>query len=364
MKKLLFVLAAAALLMSCGGPKVDVAEVSVTKAWVPEGLTIQNPPEKMGFYQQGMYYAQDTQETMDVIFVTFEGKETRRVKIPRGQGPGEVSFGMSVQINNDQIYVYDMNLSKITIYDINGEYMDDILVNADIGSAGAITVSDTALYFHGMFAKKLVKVDLESGQPVKTIEYETPQDPRAGLQGEKMLRGNLSWDAATDSVYIGYYNEPYRIERYNSDMELMDTFTRKLSDKYEPMMFTQTGGAGNLLVASVKTDDIYLYAGFGGGQKITAAGGVPKIESYRNKYYISVFDKETGELVKEIRIKEIPEMYGVSNIVGVSDDFIAILIVDMGDTLKDVELTGKDDSPLLAQLNMKTGLVLIENPMK
>jgi len=321
-----------AVLLGCGRAGYESVEVAVDYAWVPEGLTIVNPPEKVGMHEGLLYFVKDTPEQMDINFA-------------------------------QKIYIYDEALSKIILYGLDGKFEDEFPVSSDIGTAGAISVMDGDLYFHGMFAKKLVRVDTLKGEAVKTLEYADPVTDFSKLQGEELKRGGIYADEDTKSIYLGYYNEPYRIEQYDADLELVNTFTRPLREKYDKIAFTQSGPAGNLLIASLKADEKYLYAGFGGGQKITNVSGSAKIESIRKDYYISVFDKATGEFVREIRIREIPELYGISNVVGVDRDHIAILFIDMGDTLDNVAMSGADDSDLLKQLGVKTGVVFVKNPM-
>ena len=352
-----------AVLLGCGRAGYESVEVAVDYAWVPEGLTIVNPPEKVGMHEGLLYFVKDTPEQMDINFAQKDGTVVKVIPVSMGNGPGEVRVAFSMLVDGEKIYIYDEALSKIIIYGLDGKFEDEFPVNSDIGTAGGMSVMDGDLYFHGMFAKKLVRVDTLKGEAVKTLEYADPVTDFSKLQGEELKRGGIYADEDTKSIYLGYYNEPYRIEQYDADLELVNTFTRPLREKYDKIAFTQSGPAGNLLIASLKADEKYLYAGFGGGQKITNASGSVKIESIRKDYYISVFDKATGEFVREIRIREIPELYGISNVVGVDRDHIAILFIDMGDTLDNVAMSGADDSDLLKQLGVKTGVVFVKNPM-
>ncbi|HPE29483.1 MAG TPA: hypothetical protein PLJ93_03920, partial [Candidatus Mcinerneyibacteriales bacterium] len=218
----------------------------------------------------------------------------------------------------------------------------------------------------GLFKNRIGAIDLKDGSLIKRVEYEDPITDMTKIMGSDLKTGSLNVDQSNGHIYLGYYNAPYRVEEYDENLDLVRTMTRTLKEKYENLKVGGQGG-GHILIASVKNDEKYIYACFGGGQKTTRDGGGMQIEALPRPFFVSVFDKASGKCVKEIRIDNIPVLEGVAGLVGVTKEHLVFLFADFKDTLKDVVLEGEEEKQvdLLEQmgLTMHFAFVVTDNPL-
>lgn len=354
-------------MMSCGKKGADSVVVKVKSAWIPKNLGLMNPPEKSGIVGDLIYYTEEASDKFIVHFVDQTGVEKSNVMIKRGKGPGEIAFIMAMRVVGDKMYMYDVGSQKVLITDLQGKYLDDVAMKDQIGSFGALDIMDGYLYYHAMMGNKISKVNLSNGTLEKGIPWENPITDFQNLGGKEFSRGIVRADVHDKKFYIAYWNEPYRLEVYSTDLVLEKTLTRPLSEQYEKAVFAQGGQGlnGNILVSSIDADKNYIYASFGGGQKMT--GSTPqdfKIEGIAKKYYLSVFDKKTGEFTREIFVENFETLNGVANIIGVTEQSIFLLVVDFGASLSKVVVQDdKDKDPMLKQMGISYGIIVIDNPM-
>ncbi len=360
-------LALTGLLIGCarGAGKIFTAEV-ISARMCPD-MTLNNPTETSGLYNDGIYYVEETNSEINIRFADDEGKEVHRIILPVGKGPGELRFMVSMRIYDDKIYTYDAELQKIAIFDMNGDSLDELNINDDIGMFGTLDVMDGFVYYHALFKNKLVKIDLKDGSVLKKLEYDDPQTDLAALAGKKMLRGTIKADPLTKHLFVGYYNEPYRIEEYDADLNLLRTYTRKLNEKYDPLIFTaQRRAEGNLMITTLNIDSRYVVACFGGGNRVKGTNlSNLKIETIDKNMFLSVFDKESGKFLGEITIDKIPLLKGVAGVMGMDNNKIVLNIIDMNGTLDgiDVAASDKDVPEIVKTLNIKSALVFVKNPL-
>ncbi len=363
----LMVVIMAVSMVSCGKKGADSVMVKVKAAWVPKDLGLANPPEKSGIYKDMIFYSEETADKFIVHFTDETGIEKKSVVIKRGKGPGEIAFIMAMRVVNDKMYMYDIGSQKVLITDMDGKYVDDIALNDQIGAFGALDIMDDTLYYHAMMGNKISKVNLADGNLVKSIPWENPITDFSDIGGKEFTRGIVRADSYDKKFYIAYWNEPYRLEVYSPDLVLEKTLTRPLSEQYEKALFAAGGRGinGNILISSVDADKNYIYASFGGGQK--TSGTTPqdmKIEGVPKKYYISVFDKKTGEFTREITIEKFEMLNGVANIIGVTERSIYLLVVDFGDSLVNVvKQDEKEKNDVQKQFGISYGIMIVENPM-
>ena len=371
MKKALIIIFAGvlmALLGSCGTKAaIPVETVSVVKAWLPEYMAPNDPQGKAALYQGEIYYPTIEGNTFGLQFYSVTGEKGRRINFPAGNGPGEVQpYTVSaVKIVNERIYIVNLATRTLSLFDTTGKYLDDIQLNDEMGFIYSLDTFKDRLYFTGLFKNRIGSIDLKAGALIKRIEYEDPISDMTKIMGSDLKTGSLNVDQANGHIYLGYYNAPYRLEEYDENLNLIRTMSRPLKDEYKNMKVGAQGG-GHLLISSVKNDEKYIYASFGGGQNTNRDGGKVKIEALHRPFYVSVFDKETGECVKEIHIESIPVLEGVGGLVGVTEENLIFLFVDFKDTLKDVTLEGEEkQSELLGQMGLKMhfAFVVTDNPL-
>jgi len=308
------------VITSCGEKKIELVTVPVTSAWIPVNLNLFNPPEKTGTYNGKIYYTEAFPEKLIMHFTDEAGNKQKTLTFKRGKGPGEVEAISLIRVQNQLIYMYDVARQKVSMFDLDGAYIDEIAMSKEMGMFGVMDFMDKTMYYHAYFGKKLSKVELEQGQMLKSIDHEKPSFDPKDIGGKDFEQGIIRADSFDKKIYISYYIEPYRIEVYDTDLKLERVLTRELPEVYEKMKFDSNGGVnGNMLVSSLETDARYIYAPFGGGQRtIINSPQDIKIEGITKKFYISVFDKKTNTCVKEIHIEKMDTLNGVVSILGVT----------------------------------------------
>jgi|MTBAKSStandDraft_2_1061841.scaffolds.fasta_scaffold62110_1 hypothetical protein len=371
MKKAILLIFAGSLMLlfgGCGSGAVPVETVSVVKAWMPEYLAPNDPQSKAAMYQGEIYYPAIEGNAFGLQFYSLNGEKGRRIMFPAGNGPGEVQpFTVSsLKIVNDRIYIVNLGTRALSLFDTEGKYLDDIQLNDDLGFIYSLDTFKDRLYFTGLFKNKIGAIDLKDSSLIKCVEYEDPITDMTKIWGSDLKTGSLNVDQANGHIYLGYFNAPYRVEEYDENLDLVRTMSRPLKEKYENMKVGGQGG-GHLLISSVKNDEKYIYASFGGGQKTTQDGGGMQIEAMPRPFFVSVFDKKTGKCVKEIRIDNIPVLEGVAGLVGVTKEHLVFLFADFKDTLKDVVMDGEDEKQVdvLGQMGLKMhfAFVVTDNPL-
>ena len=330
MKKIGFILFLVFLIFACGKkelgnnglkPQKGVVKLDIKYAWVPYGMS---NGENHGIYKKLFYELSFDNEKFVLNFYKLDGEKVKSLNFPMGKGPGELFMPMSVFIENEKIYIYDGARKVVNIYSIDGKHIDDITLSSNIESFGNIAFYNGFLYFSGFSNDKLVKIDLKNNKIVKLLKYENgvnlKQSGIKKLIGKKIMMGTLAIDSKTGYVYLGRYCTPFSVEVYDKDLNKIMTIRRELPEKMKPFKFTKMGPAGDLVISSLKVDDKYLYVSFGGSQKVING----KFKPDEHIYYISVFDKKTGEFLYELKSDKFNKITGVATLLGVGDDYIAV----------------------------------------
>ncbi len=368
MKKIISVVIFASLLLmlSCGKSTLEIVTVPISTTWIPVNLNLFNPPEKSGTYEGMLYYTEAFPEKLVMHFTDENGNKQKTLTFKRGKGPGEVEAISLIRVQNKIIYMYDLARQKVSMFDLAGTYVDEIPLSKDMGMFGVMDFMDKTMYYHAYFGKKLSKLELEHGQLLKSIEHEKPSYEPNDIAGKDFEQGIIRADSYDKKIYISYYIEPYRIEVYNTDLQLEHVLTRDLPEAYEKMKFDAQGGVnGNMLVSSLEADEHYIYAPFGGGQRtIIKSPQDVKIEGVPKKFYISVFDKKKKKCIREIHIDKLVSLNGVISILGTTQKSIFLLVIDMGNTLEGIiHQKEEDKTEAQKQLGLNYSIIVIPNPM-
>ena len=150
MKNLLFCLASAFLSFSCSEPKTDGVADRITIDWeapapkwnVQKIVPLETNDEALldKFFRVHVTDRNIFIEDVTRVLV-FDSESKYLSKIDRvGHGPQEYIRIMNFWISNDQVYIADMNVHKILVYSLSGEFIRSIPIG-DI-PVEAVAVSD------------------------------------------------------------------------------------------------------------------------------------------------------------------------------------------------------------------------------
>ena len=310
--------------------KIEKCKLTIENAWGSDKISpLTTSPETVGMYDDMIYYTVRDSETITLKFSDLNGVVKKSLTFYRGKGPGEILTFTNLLVRDGIIYFYDAEQYRLSMFDMQGDYLDCVLINESFGMGSIIDIHDNMVYSHGMFNTKAVKYDIENEKMIKAIKYYKDKNV-LGITKELIKMPVKKGTIAVDDgkVHIGYWSKPFRIDVMDNDLEQLSSVTRKMDGKYKKYTFSLKGLDGNIMISSLKFDDEYMYACFGGGQTISLAKR--KLTGIPAPFTISVFDKQTYRLEKELYFEEIPVLNGMAGIVGITDKYVVLLITDFG----------------------------------
>ncbi len=274
-------------------------------------------------YYKGRYYYLERRAEKYVIHVKdLQGCLLDKIEILKGKGPGEVMHNVGIRIHNEKIYFCDLVMRRMNIYDLKGQYLDEVSLNEKTGNPWSFDVTDDAVYFAGTMKVLVSKLDLKTGDII-SIPMEREYQPG------RFDGGTLTVNKKTGDVFLGYFSQPYRIEKFDSDLNRIMSITRKGMEQYDnPEYFRNEvtdGVRGSFVVSSLRNDGKYLYSANPNGQEYNKEWSYLPIDCF-----IDVYDLESGRYVKQIVFDKPEKVEGQHVIVDIREGKIFSLLVDHG----------------------------------
>lgn len=307
-------------------PRRGRVEISPSHSFRADEIATNNVYYSSAYYGGKYYYLERRADKYLIHVKDVDGDTLENIELPRGKGPGEVMHNLGIRIYDGRIYFCDLLMRRMNIYDLHGTYVDEIALTAETGNPWSFEVTGDAVYFAGTSDVLLSKLDRATGK-VKTIPME-----EKGVNGI-LNGGTLTVNKETGDVFLGYYAQPYRIEKYDADLNHVMTISRKGMQKTEdPRYFRNArtdGVTGSFIVASLRNDGKYLYSAAPNGQEYGREWRYLKYD-----FFIDVYDMETGAYVRQLRMERPLRVQGHTVIADVSDGKLCSLIVDHGAATK------------------------------
>lgn len=334
-KKTLLILFSLLLIFSCSNKKKE-RNISVKKTWYIPGASVRVPENSSGIYKDKIYIARfKNTNTITLHFYDFEGNKTKTVDFNRGKGPAQINNPALFSVAKDKIYIYDDTVQKLNLYDLKGNFIKAYSIDTKLGLMGSCKLDDKYLYYHGFYKNKLVKYNYKKRKIVEKISYKNFN--KKDFKDKKFEVNGGYMHIIKDKIYIGYYNQPYRIEIYNKNLKHLETIKKELDKNYQDVVKTEKGvWTGAFVISSVKSYDNNLYASFGGGDK--SIGKNSKL--LKNRFRIFVFDKKHKYKFKLINNK-LKYIQGNIWILGIKNNKIIMLATDRNDFLKNISIDKK-----------------------
>ncbi len=340
----------------------DILNAKIVSIWEPVNFSTSYAMTAINYYNNAVIYPQKRDKDGALVFADLSGKILNEIAIPIGKGPGEIQSHMAITIANGHIVIYDNDQNKLVMYSIEGKHMDDFALNEETGVPMTVTVNENFMFINGKFGNKLTKYDLEKSVAVKKIPYasihsEVPQD------GDLFEGGMLAYDPFDTCLFLGYYKKPFTLEKYDLDLNLLDTFSADTEADYQECAWYNYNGSitqvGDRVIGGIAFDENYIYASYGGGyDKASTQTEVKPFEYRQADVNIRIFDRKTKKQIAVVRCEEMTGIKGFVKILGVSKSNIVIQIADMSEvTYKLMKKTrGQDQVRNFA-------IVVLENPL-
>lgn len=365
MCKLLYGVAILVILLSvsCGKKNIEILDAPIIHLWEPDARFSSNfAMTAINAYKDAIVYPTFGEKDYVFVFEDLSGKRIKDIAIKAGKGPGEMQSHMAISIMNDTIYIYDYILNKIIAYTTSGQYIDDYIVDESIAAPMTVAVDGENMYINGKYDNKLIKYDLQKNAVVKGLKYGSGNQ-KIPENGDVFEGGWLAYDPADKLIYLGFYNRPYRLERYDRDLNLKDTFVINDATDYKectwyyasPVAVTQVG---DRVIAGIVFDENYVYTTYGGGYDVTINDQDKPYEYRPSSVKIQVFDKKKGELVSQIGCSQLEGIRGFVKILGVNKESIMVQIADMSEVT--YKIMGKQRAE---KQNRNFAIAVLKNPM-
>ncbi|HMA69475.1 MAG TPA: hypothetical protein VKN74_06350 [Candidatus Mcinerneyibacterium sp.] len=367
MKKFIIYLFVFFIIVSCG-KKTTTNYVEIEKVWVPKKLSLRDPLNNAGIYKDMLYFWIDEGEKAYLNFFKLNGELEKKVTFKRGRGPGEIFSYNRTIIKDDTINIFDNMRRILQVFSMEGEYIDDYKI--DVSDFGIIDRSEEFIFFSGVLKEKLIKIGTKKNEIIKSIKYDNEYKSFREMAGKQLRMGPIVIDQKDKKIYRGSYVRPYKIEKYDYDLNKLDTFERKVEGNFKDFVIEPgQGPGGSIMVGNMQVDDKYLYVSFGGGQQTKREDNKVSITGIPSDYFVSVFDKKTGEFISEIKIKKINQLKGVTNLLKVTKDKIYILLVDFENTLDNIltdemkENQKSDTENQFLKNEIQRAVLILDNPV-
>ena len=332
----LFLITGLILLAGCSSPKTPETVTLKLESVIPaDQITPNNTMFCIGRYKSDIYYAQAYTDEFAIRFVDLEGKETNRFIIPNGQGPGEARHTLGVTVYNDKVYFNDFVLRRISIFSLDGTFLDSTSFGPDTGTIIGFSMKNDKMYYHSMNKTWLGVFSLEEGKTIASLPHPVESVPELN----KPLQGGCIYaDPYDDAIYIGHASRPYVIDRYNEALEKTGSFRYNLEGRYGDAIVRQGPNIlGDLTVTSLFADETMLYAPHVGA-RLDVKNNEPFLQDYPVELF--AFDKETMALKTVYRIPGLEKFKGGWSIVDVDLPRVILHLFGEGESMK--ALTGED----------------------
>jgi len=333
-KILLTILLIVVFLSSCK-KSINRKKIQLKQYWEIKNVRSGFSGTLFELYENKLYYLTNKNNKYFLNIFNLTGKLRKKIEFKQGRGPGRLYYPRFLKIKTKKIYLYDPALNKISYFNIEGKFLDSIKIKKNIGKGLFMDMNEKYIFFNDMFKNKIVKVNFLTGIIKKKIKYIRPllnkKSKNSSIKGEKTKLSNLLIDGEKNKLYIANISYPYLIEKYDFSLNKIKEFSRPINNNYDKLKYT--GGRpslkGNIIINGLAINNKYLYAAFGGGHNVKQN----KIIGYQNKFYISVFKKNTGEFICELYNPKINIINGWARLVGVNKKNIIVQVTDFGTTM-------------------------------
>ncbi len=159
------------------------------------------------------------------------GKFLRGYDLPKGKGPGEFMRPVSMALSWDKkhIYVADAELRKLTILDLNFNFIYSFAVNNYYFEVFGGPNNTVIVVFDQLYFKKkdiIVHIVTETGKVI--AQFATPHRDMVKLRDRRLQFVTYTFFVPSDSLLFLAHSYPYDISVYEPGGNLRHRFAHKL----------------------------------------------------------------------------------------------------------------------------------------
>ncbi len=313
----LYILVVVILLAGCGKrEEVKNYTASLKYIWEPQNYYPAYAMSSVNYEENSIVFPRRVDQTLVFVFADLkDGSDIRTITVPGGDGPGQIIGFQAIDVRDGKVAIFDPGKAKICLYDTAGKFIDDYFLDTEIGLPMTSTTHEGYLYVNGKIKNKLVKFDLKNNKIVKSLTYDQFKD--VPENGDTFQGGLVQFDPFSKTLFLGYYAKPFRLEQYDTDLNLIRTYTSDTFDEHSLCQWCITKSNlitqdGDRIIAGITFDEKYIYASYGGGYEYTGdESGNGKTFNYREApVKVMAFRRSDNSFVGTITIDKIPEIQG------------------------------------------------------
>ena len=250
-------------------------------------------------------------------YYDFYGTLKKSLPLKSGKGPGEIIQPWAVTFDSEHYYIYDGRMERITILDLEGNYIDDHLLNEFPGWIHSLQVHNGKIFFYGAYRDNMitrfdsqfnVETNLHNEITLKTVK-----------KGDKGDLGQIIINHDTEEIFFANNGYPYEIKIYDLDLNQTGLMSSDLTYSYKDYVFTGRSFSGDLIMGNMQPYKKYIY---------TCVGS--RDLGPNKPIFINIFDTETDELKYHILCPNLEKCSEMASfyLIGVSDEKIWLMVTE------------------------------------
>ena len=318
MKRVIWVLLTIFILWGCTKRPYEVMTTHAVEEWkVTDGeWAMAATLNSASIYKDNIVMILKDKNEYVVNFFTLEGELQKRIPFSMGKGPGEVIYPYAFCIQDNIIYIYDNRLQKILKIDINGEYIEDYMLNKFMGLFPEIVVHDDSLFLSSVYGDNLITRFDESMNVIGTIPNDIPLKDMK--KGDRATNGTIAIDPKRNEIYYSNRVLPYKITKLDMDFNIKCELTSDLVYGYKNYSFTGRNFDGDMVVSNMIIKDNYLYTSV-----------FMRKKSKDKPFFINIFELKKDKLKYHIICPDLTEAADdiLVRVMGVKNNKIYLLVI-------------------------------------
>ncbi len=321
------------IVTACGKNKIVTHSLPVAYSWEAVDMTSNNAALCAGVYNDSIYYVESHPEFFAVRFSSFDGKELSKIIIKRGKGPGQAQHTLGVRIANDIVYFADLVLQRISMFNLQGKFIDSIEFGPETGPIITFDVAGDMLYFNSLNKVYLGMMDLKTGTILKTIPYAKEDEDAMKNNFIEPKLGVLKVNPQDSTILFGNVSSPYRLDVYNTKLEKQKTYTHELDNTINPAVFDtkRMNMSGDIIITSIVCDATFIFTPET-STRIQVKSDKAEWPAFNGN--VLCFNTTTGKLDSIISNENFKNMKGFMTVTGVTHDYIVLHVIAVDDFAK------------------------------
>ena len=349
-KNIIFILLIMIFLLGCKKNEEKVVHKKIkNKKLLEEVVPWRGWQYSVEIYDNDIYFMGKNNKNSKNSIIVYDKNynKIRRIDFKKGKGPGELMYPFDFEIFKNKIFVYDDVLKRISVFNLNGKYLDDYKINF-VAQIGNFIVVNDYFIFSGFLKNKLVKYNYKKNEIVKKIDFKNKlfdkNSKKMDLKNKQIPTSFITLDVKNKKIFLGKNSKPIRVEIYDYDLNKVDEFEYNLSEEYEELHF----GERNFPTGDNAIGGIYLH----NNNIYITYGGLANREVSKD-FYILVFDRNSYKYKYTIKNEKLNNINSFISIGGIINNEFNLIVKEKDNKRSSFLGYKKDNKYITVLLNLE-----------